>query len=100
MADNIESSGKRVLLIRHGETEWNRTRRFQGRSGVPLNQKGKNQGHAVALALKDKPIKAIHSGPLILAMEARVSSRSFTHPLLEEISLLYQCGRRMLHTHG
>jgi len=90
MADNIESSGTRFLLIRHGETEWNRTRRFQGRSDVPLNQKGKDQGHALALALKDEPIKAIYSSPLTRAMETACLIRIFhpSVPLFEEDGLI------------
>ena len=40
---NIKSLGIRILLIRHGETEWNRLHRFQGRSNLPLNPKGNDQ---------------------------------------------------------
>ncbi len=54
MANNIESSSTRFLLIRHGETEWNRIRKFQGRSDVPLNQKGKDQGHPFGFPMADK----------------------------------------------
>lgn len=45
--------GLRLLLVRHGETEWNRQGRFQGQRDVPLNQKGRQQGHQVAAFLKD-----------------------------------------------
>ncbi|MBW1727423.1 MAG: histidine phosphatase family protein [Deltaproteobacteria bacterium] len=44
----------RIYLVRHGETEWNRVRRFQGRSNLPLNQEGIKQVNALALALKSK----------------------------------------------
>jgi broad specificity phosphatase PhoE len=30
----------RVILVRHGETEWNRVERFRGRADVPLNDTG------------------------------------------------------------
>jgi len=90
MTNNIESSDTRILLTRHGETEWNRIRRFQGRSDVPLNQRGRDQGHALALALKDEPIKAIYSSPLTRAMETARLIRVFhpTTPFFEEEGLV------------
>ena len=90
MANNIESSGIRIFLIRHGETEWNRTHRFQGRSDVPLNQTGRDQGQALALALKDEPIMAIYSSPLTRALETAQLIKIF-HPsvsLFEEAGLI------------
>ena len=94
MADNIKSSSTRILLIRHGETEWNRNRRFQGRSDVPLNQKGRDQGHALALALKDEPITAIYSSPLTRALETARLIRVFhsSAPLVEEEGLVSASG--------
>ena len=69
----------RIILVRHGETEWNRTHRFQGRSNVPLNEKGKKQARALALALKDEPLSAIYSSPLLRAMETANFIKVF-HP--------------------
>lgn len=90
MNEDIESPGIRILLVRHGETEWNRIRRFQGRSDLPLNQKGKEQAHALALALKDEPIAAIYSSPLIRAMETARIIQAFhpSAPLYEEEDLV------------
>ncbi|HBB36292.1 MAG TPA: histidine phosphatase family protein [Cyanobacteria bacterium UBA8803] len=48
--------GLRLLLVRHGETEWNRVSRFQGGIDVPLNEKGRQQGQQAAEFLKDVPI--------------------------------------------
>jgi probable phosphoglycerate mutase len=90
MADTIKSSGTRILLIRHGETEWNRIRRFQGRSNVPLNPKGREQGRALALGLKDEPITAIYSSPLTRARQTASLIKVF-HPsisLFEEPGLI------------
>jgi phosphoserine phosphatase len=90
MANNIESSGTRILLIRHGETEWNRIRRFQGRSDLPLNQRGRDQGHALALALEDESVTAIYSSPLVRAMETACLIKVFhpSVPLFEEKGLV------------
>ena len=48
--------GPRLLLVRHGETQWNRESRFQGIKDIPLNENGKAQGKKAAEFLKDIPI--------------------------------------------
>lgn len=90
MVNNLESSGTRILLIRHGETDWNRIRRFQGRSNLPLNQKGRDQAHALALALKDESLTAIYSSPLLRAIETVRLIKGFHPPvpLYEEEDLV------------
>lgn len=46
-------SGVRLLLVRHGETEWNRQGRFQGQIDIPLNENGRLQASKAAEFLKD-----------------------------------------------
>jgi probable phosphoglycerate mutase len=53
-----------VLLIRHGETDWNADRRWQGHLDIPLNEEGKQQGRALAKRLKDLPIRALYCSDL------------------------------------
>jgi phosphoserine phosphatase len=53
--------GPRLLLVRHGETEWNRQGRFQGQIDVPLNDNGRTQGQKAAEFLKDVPIDAAYT---------------------------------------
>jgi broad specificity phosphatase PhoE len=86
----IKPSGNRIILIRHGETEWNRLHRFQGRSDIPLNPKGRDQACALALALKNETITAIHSSPLVRAIETASHIGRFhpSTPLIKESGLM------------
>lgn len=45
--------GPRLLLVRHGETDWNRAGKFQGQIDVPLNENGREQSRKAAKFLKD-----------------------------------------------
>ncbi|GFE69289.1 histidine phosphatase family protein [Chroococcus sp. FPU101] len=57
-------TGLRLLLIRHGETQWNREGRFQGIRDIPLNENGKIQAQKAADFLKDVNINFAVSSPL------------------------------------
>jgi broad specificity phosphatase PhoE len=59
----------RIVLVRHGETEWNRVERFRGRIDVPLNNVGRRQAQAVARKLSSWEIEAIYSSPLERALQ-------------------------------
>ncbi len=43
-----------VTLVRHGETDWNRERRIQGSTDIPLNDTGRDQARAVGSLLRDR----------------------------------------------
>ena len=47
----METRKRRLLLARHGETEWNSAFRFQGRTDVPLGERGLAQADLLALRL-------------------------------------------------
>jgi phosphoserine phosphatase len=54
----------RILLARHGQTEWNRVERFRGQIDVPLNAVGRQQAQALAIRLTGEPIDIVCAGPL------------------------------------
>lgn len=58
------------ILIRHGQTEWNRVERFRGRVDVPLNETGLAQAEATGrrVAVAWKPV-AVYSSPLSRAVK-------------------------------
>ena len=58
-----------ILLIRHGETAWNRAKVFRGRRDIPLNENGRAQAHLVGAALASRQIHAAYSSPLSRATE-------------------------------
>lgn len=57
----------RIYLIRHGETDWNRQGRFQGREDIPLNATGMMQAEQCANAIRGMTFEAIITSPLIRA---------------------------------
>lgn len=59
----------KVILVRHGETEWNVLCRFLGTVDLPLNEKGRRQAGYAKEALKDEKIDVIYSSPMLRAYE-------------------------------
>lgn len=61
--------GPRLLLVRHGETQWNRESRFQGQIDVPLNENGREQGRRVAEFLKSVSLDFAVTSPMLRPKE-------------------------------
>ncbi len=58
-----------ILLVRHGETDWNREKIFRGAHDVPLNDHGRHQAQLAADALGSHKIDAGYTSPLSRAAE-------------------------------
>jgi probable phosphoglycerate mutase len=58
-----------LLIARHGETDWNRDRRWQGHTDVPLNDAGRLQAQALAEKLATHPIRRVVASDLSRARE-------------------------------
>jgi len=58
-----------VFLIRHGQTQWNRERRFLGRTDIPLDETGTVQATKLAARLRDYPITHVYTSPLSRAFQ-------------------------------
>jgi probable phosphoglycerate mutase len=81
-----------ILLIRHGQTDWNRVERFRGRADVPLNDTGTRQAEATGRRVVElcRPV-ALYSSPLSRAVSTSEAIGGYTglpvqiHPNLTDI---------------
>lgn len=71
-----------IYLMRHGETDWNKNSRFQGRADIPLNEFGRELAQITSEGLKDIPFDAAFASPLNRAFEtAKIVLRDRNIPL-------------------
>jgi broad specificity phosphatase PhoE len=108
-----------LLLVRHGETDWNRDGRFQGHADTPLNDAGREQARALADELAGDRIDLVYTSDLLRAREtaeivarrldADVVARSELREIdvgewegltWSEIEERYPEGARTWHEHG
>ena len=54
-----------VILIRHGETEWNKAKRFQGHKDSDLTENGKQQVEALGTRFQDEELDKLYSSDLL-----------------------------------
>ena len=58
-----------LILVRHGETDWNRERRFQGHADTALNDVGRRQAIELAAVQRSEGVSAVYTSPLLRASE-------------------------------
>lgn len=80
----------KLYILRHGETEWNRLTKLQGRQDIPLNETGRRQAAAVAKYFEDIPVAAVYSSPLSRARETAkiISDIHGFGPVMEKVHLV------------
>lgn len=82
---------KKIILVRHGETDWNPLNRIQGHLDIPLNEEGEKQAYQIAHTLENKKIDTFISSPLKRAFKtAQIINKFHTvqikpEPLIAEI---------------
>lgn len=75
-----------VYLVRHGETNGNQEVRYQGWIDNPLNERGERQGARLGEAMKDYPLDAVYTSPLIRARRTAqlIAQHHGLTPIVEE----------------
>lgn len=68
------STTTELILIRHGETDWNRELRFQGHIDVPLNDTGHEQARRLGLRLQGEPVQYVVCSDLMRTQQTTAPS--------------------------
>jgi broad specificity phosphatase PhoE len=77
-----------LILVRHGETDWNRDGRYQGHADPPLNEAGRGQAHELARRLANVEYDAVYTSDLRRAAEtAEIIVAGRDVPLTEDPGL-------------
>ncbi len=81
-----------IIIIRHGETDWNAERRLQGHTDIGLNQQGERQAQALSLALQDEHLDAIITSDLLRAkITAQAIAEKHGAKMLIDVDLRERC---------
>jgi alpha-ribazole phosphatase len=78
----------KLILIRHGETNWNVEGRYTGQTDIPLNSHGIKQAHILTKRLSSQNIDAIYSSDLRRALQtAEILAEACGAPLFADARL-------------
>jgi broad specificity phosphatase PhoE len=81
----------RLIIVRHGESEWNRIGRYQGQADAPLSDLGLRQAEALAGRLQREPLDVIFTSPLQRAAKtAEAIARHHPEVPFEQASALME----------
>ena len=61
---------KRIILIRHGETDWNMEGRYQGQADTDLNDTGRRQAEKLFARMRNETVDRIYSSDKIRAVNS------------------------------
>jgi len=68
----------KLILVRHGQTLWNREKRVQGVSDIELSNRGSAQADCLARSLRNEEIDTIISSPLKRAIQTAEAINRFS----------------------
>jgi probable phosphoglycerate mutase len=95
---HAEAQPTRLVLARHGETEWSKSGQHTGRTDIPLTDLGREQARRLGRALAGRSFSRIVSSPLSRATEtariAGLADRCESDPALQEWDYGVYEGRR------
>ena len=75
----------KLYMVRHGETDWNKAKKVQGRADIPLNAYGRELAEKTAEGLRGIPFDLAYTSPLSRAKEtAQIVLQGRKTPLIEE----------------
>ena len=90
----------RLILVRHGQTDWNLKHLMQGMTDIPLNETGKMQAFNVKEKLKNVKLDICSSSPLSRAIETAKDLFARASDLLNDIKEKYSDKTVLVVSHG
>ncbi len=87
-ASAVPLPSRSFYFLRHGQTDWNVDKRFQGHTDIPLNDLGVSHAHGAARVLESCAIDVIVSSPLVRALKtAAIVGERLQKPLFIDSEL-------------